>query len=58
MGLVDVVAGDPNPQPSLPSLGGFLRDKGIRLKAAEGLAKRLEASLGHLKEEIAALRSK
>lgn len=58
VGLVDVVAGDPNPQPNLPSLGSFLRDKAIRLKAAEGLAKRLEAALGHLKEEITALKSK
>ena len=47
--LVEVVAGDPTPQPSVFSV---LNNQNIRLEAAQGLAKRLEAALDQVKAEI------
>lgn len=47
--LVEVVAGDPSPQPNVFSV---LNNQHIRLEAARSLAKRLEVALDQVKAEI------
>ena len=47
--LVDVVAGDPSPQPSLQSI---LKDTNVRLSSAKSFAKKLNKALKTVKLEI------
>ncbi len=49
MGLIDIAAGDPTPQPSLQAI---LQDREARLAAASGLAEQLDSKLDQVKEEI------
>lgn len=52
LGLVDVLDGDPDPQPNLQNV---LRDKGIRLAAARALSQRLTTAVQGLSKELARL---
>ena len=49
LGLLDEIAGDPSPQPSLQNI---LYDQQVRLAAAKGLNQRLEFALKQVNQEI------
>ena len=49
MGLIDIAAGDPSPQPSIQAV---LQDRESRLAAAKGLAQRFESGLEQVNKEI------
>ncbi len=49
IGLIDIAAGDPSPQPSIQAV---LHDREARLEAAKGLAQRLDSGLEQVNKEI------
>jgi len=51
-GLIDIVKGDPSPQ---PSIAGVLNNTEIRLKSAKNLSQRLNTAMKELNQEIASL---